>query len=209
MDNILNLNKEQLQFISSYLKEMKKFSKETFNHIIDVSQLSLMMAKNLGMSDEDARELYVGALLHDIGKLQIPSEILHKPKLTNEEFAIIKNHSQFGYDKLGSLFNDNIKNMVINHHEKPNGSGYPRGLKDEDLSKFDKIISVCDVTSALKLPRCYKEGMKPTKIISILNEDAEKGNLDKKYVDVMVNTYLKRLSEQENLEQGQSLSLNR
>ncbi|MBQ7308475.1 MAG: HD domain-containing protein [Clostridia bacterium] len=195
-NNELDLTNEQITFIANYLREMKKFSKETYNHIIDVSQLSLMMAKEANLSLQETKDLYVGALLHDIGKLQIPSEVLHKPKLTDEEFGMIKNHSQLGYDALGELFSDDVKNLVVNHHEKPNGRGYPKGLKDNELSQLDKILAVCDVTSALKLPRCYKEGMQPEQIVSILNENAMKGDLDEKSVNLMVDTYLNKLIEE-------------
>lgn len=189
--NELRLNAEQMDFIKNYLRQMKNFSKETFNHIINVSEISLVMAKAANLSPEDTRNLYIGAILHDIGKLQIPSEILHKPKLTDEEFNTIKNHSQLGYNALGDMFNDEVKNLVVNHHEKPNGRGYPRGLKDEQLSDLDKILAVSDVVSALKLPRCYKEGMPDDKISSILTECAERGDLDQKYVDLAIKTYLK------------------
>ena len=205
-NNELNLTEEQITFIAKYLKEMKSFSRETYNHIIDVSQLSLMMAKEANLSEQETKDLYVGALLHDIGKLQIPSEVLHKPKLTDEEFGMIKNHSQLGYDALGELFSDNVKNLVVNHHEKPNGRGYPRGLKNEQLSNLDKILAVCDVTSALKLPRCYKEGMQPEQIVSILNENAMKGDLDYDSVNLMVDSYLNKLIEEKESQKVLSLT---
>ena len=207
MENELNLRDEQMNFIKEYLKAMKGFSKETYNHIIDVSQLALSMAENAGLGPTETKELYIGALLHDIGKLQIPSEVLHKPKLTNEEFDLIKTHSQKGYDVLGNLFNENIKNLVINHHEKPNGKGYPRGLTNDQLSESDKILAVCDVTSALQLPRCYKEGMPADKIAEILTESAEKGDLDAKYVNLMINTYLNPLIEKQNQEKEEQYVL--
>lgn len=204
MDNELDLRDDQITYIATYMKAMKNFSRETYNHIIDVSQLALMMAQNAGLGATETKELYIGALLHDIGKLQIPSEVLHKPKLTDEEFNLIKTHSQKGYDALGDLFNQNIKNLVINHHEKPNGKGYPRGLNYQQLSESDKILAVCDVTSALQLPRCYKEGMPADKIKTILTDCAEKGDLDARYVNLMVETYLNpKIEEQQKSQEEQ------
>lgn len=185
------LSVEQLDFLKDYLEKMKEFSIETYNHIINVSEIALVMAKESNLSEYDTQVLYYGALLHDIGKLEVPSEILHKPKLTDEEMNYVRQHSKYGYNSLKNLFSDEIINLVLNHHEKPNGKGYPRGLTDSELTKLDKILAVCDVTSALKLPRCYKEGMPTEKIVAILSDCAEKGDLDAKCVNMVCKSYLK------------------
>lgn len=110
--------------------------------------MAIALGKWLGYSEESILELSIVGLLHDIGKLKIPEEIVNKPgKLTSDEFGLMKSHSFYSYEILLETgdFNEDILLGVLQHHEKVNGTGYPNGLKGEDIHKYAKIIAVCDI----------------------------------------------------------------
>src|SRR5690606_1819289 len=110
------------------------------------------------LSDKEVEALGVGALLHDIGKIFIPPSILNKPShLTDEEFEIVKAHTEYGYDLLRKQhqFPMVVAHCAYQHHERIDGSGYPRGLKNYEIHKFGKIIGVADVFDAMTSNRVY------------------------------------------------------
>ncbi len=141
------------------LSDISSYDDYTFNHSINVTVVSVMIGMCLFYSQEKLRDLGLGVLLHDIGKTQIPSEILTKPaKLTKEEYEIIKKHTWHGFEILRA--NPEIKitsaHVALQHHERYDGSGYPRRLKGRRILEFARIASIADVYDALSNDRCYR-----------------------------------------------------
>lgn len=133
----------------------------TAGHQRRVAKLSVAIAKELGLAQVTIEAIEVAATVHDIGKIQIPSEILTKPtKLTNLEYEIIKNHPQAGYDILKDVnFSYPIAKIILQHHEKIDGSGYPNKLKGNEILLEAKIISVADVVEAMASHRPYRASL--------------------------------------------------
>ncbi len=140
---------------------LKVSDEYTFKHSVDVATMAMVIAKKLGMSQEEVYDIGIAGLLHDIGKSKIPNEILNKPgRLTEEEFAVMKQHPTYGYQilKENKELKDIIKLAVLQHHEKINGAGYPLGVEEARICQFAKIISVVDIYDALVTDRPYKQG---------------------------------------------------
>lgn len=136
----------------------------TFAHSVNVCVLSLMTGITLGFNNEELANLGVGALLHDLGKVKIPDEILNKPgKLTREEFSTIKMHTTYGYNLILNAKNlDKTHAMIAyQHHESFDGSGYPLGIKEEKFIVQAQIISIADKFDALTADRVYRRSFPP------------------------------------------------
>jgi len=149
-------------------------------HSVAVCALMIALAKQLGLNPEQTRSLGIAGLLHDLGKAMMPMEVLNKPgKLTDEEFAIIKTHPEEGYNLLlSSTGADEIAlDVVLHHHEKTDGSGYPKRLKDSEISLFAKMGAVCDVYDAITSNRPYKAGWDPAESLRRMAEWAN-GHFD-------------------------------
>lgn len=133
----------------------------TAGHQERVAELAKCIGLEMGLPEENIHAIYLAGVVHDIGKIHIPAEILAKPsKLTNIEFELIKTHAQAGYDILkGISFPWPIAEIVWQHHERLNGSGYPRGLKDSEILLETKIIAVADVVDAMSSHRPYRAGL--------------------------------------------------
>lgn len=142
------------------ISTLKTSDEYTFKHSVDVATLSMIIARNQGMSQKDIYNIGIAGLLHDMGKSKIPLEILNKPaKLSDEEFAIMKQHSVMGYDILKEKkeFSGAISLAVLQHHEKMNGRGYPLGCTADKICPYAKVLSVTDVYDALVTERPYKK----------------------------------------------------
>src|SRR5699024_6731484 len=142
-----------------------------FHHSLNVTIYTLAIGKELKLSEKELTELGFGAMLHDIGKIFIDSNILQKPnKLTDEEFHAIKQHTTLGFDYLRK--NTDLPTIIAHcayqHHERIDGSGYPRGITDLEIHKYAKIIGIADVFDAVTSNRVYREAMLPHKGIEIL-----------------------------------------
>ena len=135
--------------------------KYTSGHSRRVAEYSKMLAQALGKDEKAQQEIYLFALLHDIGKIGIPDGIINKKgRLTDEEYAEIKKHPKIGYEILKSItILPNLKAGVRWHHERLDGSGYPDGLKDEDIPEYAKIISVADAYDAMTSNRSYRDSL--------------------------------------------------
>jgi len=133
----------------------------TAGHQVRVADLAAALAKQLGLPEEQVHAIHLAGIVHDLGKIQIPAEILSKPgKITDLEFGLIKVHPQAGYDILkGISFPWPIAQMVLQHHERLDGSGYPQGLKDGDILIEARILSVADVVEAISAHRPYRPGL--------------------------------------------------
>ena len=144
----------------------------TRGHSVRVAKYSRMLAEKLALSAEDCENVYYMALLHDIGKIKIPPEVLNKNgKLTDEEFKTIKSHSGLGYTVLKDI--SIMPELAIgagSHHERPDGKGYPKGLKGDEIPRVAQIIAVADTFDAMYSDRPYRKRMNFEKAVSIIKE---------------------------------------
>ena len=167
-------------------------SKETGNHVKRVAQYSKDLALLYGLDIKEAQILFDASPMHDIGKVGIPDEILKKPtKLTKEEFEIMKTHAEIGYKLLKGSKRPVLKAAAIvakEHHEKYDGSGYPRGIKGEDIHIYGRITALADVFDALGSHRYYKKAWEDDRIIDLLI--SEKG---KHFDPVLVDLFMDNL----------------
>lgn len=133
----------------------------TSGHQKRVAKLALLIAKKMGLSEIQQEGIMLGAHIHDIGKIQVPAEILNRPgPLSRPEFEIIKMHPQVGYDIIkNTQFPWPIKEMILQHHERLDGSGYPYGLKGEQIILEAQIIAVADVVEAINSHRPYRAAL--------------------------------------------------
>ena len=162
----------------------------TSDHQHRVCQLAVPLARELGLSSDKVEGIRIASLIHDIGKIGLPTEILSKPsKLTDIEFSLIKGHSQIGYDILKSIdFSYPIAQIVLQHHEKINGSGYPRGLKGNEILLEAKIICVADVVEAMSSFRPYRPALGIEKALEEITQN--KGILyDSEVVDICLKLF--------------------
>ncbi|MPN40731.1 Cyclic di-GMP phosphodiesterase [bioreactor metagenome] len=141
----------------------------------------------MGYDDNFTDTIEIASLIHDIGKIGIPDEILNKKdKLTEEEFSIIKSHTTLGAEILSDvdLINSQILNGPLEHHEKLDGTGYPYGKKDDQISDIGKILSVADIYDALTTERPYKKAWNKEDAISFLRKDQDIKH-SKKVIDAL------------------------
>jgi putative nucleotidyltransferase with HDIG domain len=155
------------------LSRIKAADTYTFQHSVSICALLVSFAHALGMDAATVEEAGLGGLLHDVGKMKIPNEILNKPgKLTDEEFSIMKSHAALSRDLLMGV--PGVSGMVIQiageHHEKMGGGGYPRGIAGDDISQIGRMTAIVDVYDALTSNRVYHKGMEPTEVLKKLLE---------------------------------------
>lgn len=151
-----------------------------YRHSINVGILSTMLARWMGLKEEEVIEISRAGLLHDIGKMAINQEVLHKPgKLTEEEFKEMKKHVSSSYEIIKNIdfISDNIKEGVYSHHEKEDGSGYPRGLKGEEIPLYGKIMALADIFDAMTSNRVYRNMESPFKVMEMFERESF-GKLD-------------------------------
>ncbi len=142
--------------------------KETENHTLRVTQLALAIAEQMGASPCELEAIRRGALLHDIGKMGIPDSILLKPdRLTDEEWAIMRRHPTYAYELLSPItYLKSALEIPYCHHEKWDGSGYPRGLRGDQIPLAARIFAVADVWDALGSDRPYRQAWQPERMIA-------------------------------------------
>jgi len=160
----------------------------THTHSINVSIYSLSLAKFLGLKDKDLEDMGMASMMHDLGKSKVDAAIINKNgKLSDAEFTEMKNHPQRGYDiavKMG-IKDSRILSGIRDHHEKLDGGGYPRGLKDKQISLFARIIAVADVFDALTTKRSYKDAMPSFQAIKIMKNQMDT-HLDMRLINALV-----------------------
>jgi len=153
------------------LFKLRGFDEYTYTHSINVSLLAVLLGKHLGLDRPTLLQLGLAGMYHDVGKARIPEAILNKPgKLTDAEFNVMKSHPLEGYRLLADKkdLNPEIARAVVEHHERHDGSGYPRGLRGEDIGLFSRVIGIVDVYDALTSRRVYKEPMAPSKALGLM-----------------------------------------
>jgi len=189
--NLMEAN-QQLLFayeatIEGWSRAMDLRDRETEGHSQRVAELTVKLAKEFGMSEEEATHIHRGALLHDMGKIGIPDSILHKPaSLTDEEWVVMRKHPQFAYDMLYSIeYLRPALDIPYCHHEKWDGSGYPRGLKKDEIPFAARLFAIVDVWDALTSDRPYRSAWKKDDAISYVREQSDK-HFDPQVVDVFL-----------------------
>lgn len=191
--DIYNLNIEientQREIIQTLGAISETRSKETGNHVKRVAEYSYLLAKLHGLDEDECKILKNASPMHDVGKIAIPDDILNKPaKLTPNEFDVIKTHSRLGYEMLCHSQRPILKTASIiahEHHEKYNGSGYPRGLSGENIHIYGRITAIADVFDALGSDRCYKKAWELDAIIELLKKETG-GHFDPKLVQLFL-----------------------
>jgi len=158
----LNIQKEQMEaMVNALAKVVELRDPYTSGHQSRVSEMAVKIAKKLGWDNDRTLGLSLASMVHDIGKIYVPAEFLNKPgKLTDTEFVIIKQHPSIGHEILSVAdFKWPIADIVLQHHEKYDGKGYPNNLKGDEIMDEAQIISVSDVYDAMCNRRPYREGL--------------------------------------------------
>ncbi len=172
------------------LARLKTVDDYTYMHSVAVCAMMVALSKQLGQDEEQIRQAGLAGLMHDLGKALMPMEVLNKPgKLTEAEFAIIKTHPSEGHRLLltGQKVDPVVLDVCLHHHEKTDGSGYPKGLKDAEISVFAKMGAVCDVYDAITSNRPYKSGWDPAESLRKMAEWSN-GHFDAKIFQAFVKS---------------------
>jgi putative nucleotidyltransferase with HDIG domain len=163
--------------------------KDTYllEHSLNVAILLANFGTYVGLNEEQIQELALSGFLHDIGKIKIPDEILHKPgRLDDQEMTIMKDHVYFGTKVLIEMgIPDSIVETIGQHHERLDCYGYPDGLRGDEITQFGRMIAIVDTYDAITADRCYKVGMSSKKALQILMQDAPE-----KYDEGLVNQFV-------------------
>lgn len=157
--------------ISFDMTDLRSYDNYTFAHSVNVAVLCSAIGMGMSMSQEELVDLVQAALLHDLGKLEIPTDILNKPeRLTRDEYDIMKKHAEFSYQLISERWDISayVKTAVRFHHENEDGSGYPQGLEGDEIPLFAKILHVADVYDALRSKRPYKKPYAPSEAAEYL-----------------------------------------
>lgn len=155
------------------LLRIKEVDEYTYVHSISVSALCISFAQGLGFDSTKIKQIGIGGLLHDIGKMKVPLDILNKPgPLSEKEFEVMKRHVKDGESALQQYPNldQECTCVTSHHHERLDGTGYPDGLKGNEISEFGQIAAIVDIYDALSSERCYKNAMPPTDALKKLFE---------------------------------------
>jgi putative nucleotidyltransferase with HDIG domain len=155
-----NLNELHSATIETLAMALDYRDRITSGHSRRVAEMTIGIVRDLGITNGDLVQIEHGALLHDIGKLRIPESILWKPSnLTSEEWQIMRRHPEYGFDFVNKIgFLKGAADIILSHHEKFDGSGYPRGLKGDEISYGTRIFTLVDSVDAIVCDRPYRRG---------------------------------------------------
>jgi HD-GYP domain-containing protein (c-di-GMP phosphodiesterase class II) len=171
-----------------WLTQLKNRDEYTSIHSLNVCILALFFGRSLGMNTSQLIDLGLGALLHDIGKLHVPLEILNKPqRLTDEEFEVVKRHTLLGFDLLKNKdeFSRDSLAVIKNHHERIDGYGYPHGLQSFSIDLYSRIVKIVDVYDAVTSNRVYHREITPYHALNCIYSDRN-GAFDEKLVQAFM-----------------------
>lgn len=162
----------------------------TVSHTISATAISVSIAKLAGLSPREVRSIGYGAFLHDLGKIAIPVEILESPgRLSPSEMRVMKTHVEITEKIIRGVVSDEVCEIAVRHHEKLDGSGYPRGLSGGDLTYPQRILAVADIISALSGRRSYKESLPKEEVVGILRDMEAYGKLSSRACEVVYSHY--------------------
>ena len=163
LKKLLSPGSTRSQALASLVRALKEADADTEDHVLRTQRMGAMLGRRIGLTDAELAQQELLCLLHDIGKIGIPLEILNKPgKLEDQEWAVLRTHPEKGYQI--AMSSDELKpiaEMVLDHHERWDGKGYPRGLKGEDIPVLSRIISIVDAYDAMVNDRAYRKALKP------------------------------------------------
>lgn len=190
--NSIYTRKNDNREIIDCITQIRKVDEYTYYHSVNVSLLAMLIGKWLKLSPDDTYMLVQAGLLHDIGKSLIPPEILNKPgKLTEEEFEKVKKHPEYGFYLIKSMrgIDQRVAEAIYYHHEREDGSGYPKGLVGDQISRFAKILGVADTFDAMTANRTYRVKSSPFRVFEMMQNGCF-GYLD----PVILDTFLSNIS---------------
>jgi putative nucleotidyltransferase with HDIG domain len=193
---------------------MRQYDDTTYIHSLNVSIICNIIGKWLHFSPEDLEVITLCGLLHDLGKLMIPSKIITKPaKLTDDEFTTIKTHTIRGYNILkNKKIDPRIKHAALMHHERCDGSGYPYGFYSEQIDPFAKLVSIADVYDAMTCARVYRGPLCPFKVVNIFETEGYT-KYDPRYIitfmEGIVQTYIHNRVRLSNNLEGEIIMINK
>ena len=196
------------------LHNMREFDDATFVHCLNVSLICRVFAQWLKLSPEDVQLASICGLLHDIGKLKIPEEIITKPaRLTEQEYNIIKKHTIEGYNILKNQdIDEHIKNAALMHHERFDGTGYPLGLRGNKIDFFARLVAIADVYDATTSARVYRGPLCPFKVIELFEQegyDKYDAHMIITFLENIVNTYMNNKVRLSNGKEGEIVFINK
>ena len=192
MQLVDELNQSMVRNSDAFLSlvRLKNVDEYTYLHSVAVCALMVALGRQLGLEGDMLKQAGIAGLLHDIGKMHIPNEILNKPgRLTDEEFSIVKAHPQKGWKILKASYgvSEQVLDVCLHHHERVDGNGYPDKLSGEALTLFARMGAVCDVYDAITSDRCYKKGWDPAESIRKMTSWKD-GHFDEKIFHAFVKT---------------------
>lgn len=180
--------------ISVLLSILKISSIDTYNHSIRVAKITEQLLQQLNKyNNKDKENIIIGALLHDIGKVFLPFNITSAPYiLSDEEMGIVKVHPYIGYEIVKDTFPKIVSDIILMHHEKADGSGYPNGNRLRNIPNYVLIVQVADIFDAIRSARPYKKGETVDKAISIMEKECRMIKLDDEYVNNLKNIIMEK-----------------
>lgn len=190
VSNALRLMEGSTIHMFDMLHNLPAHDDSIYEHSTNVALISATIGKWLNLSETEINNLLLAGLLHDLGKIAIPPELLNKQgKLTDEEFATIKSHPKGSYELIKELPLDiNIKEACLLHHERCDGTGYPFGVSGTKISSYAKILAIADVYDAMTSPRSYRQALPPFKAIEIFEREGFQ-----KYDPKFIMTFLEHI----------------
>ncbi len=191
MLSTLTLNTKQAEeFLLMMIYSIDFKSPATMLHSVNTTSVSIYIGEKMGLDDRSLSQIYTAALIHDIGKITTPTSILeYNGRLNDVQMEIMREHVSETRNILYDVIDSDTVDIAVNHHEKLDGTGYPRGLKAEELSISSRIVAVADIASALLGRRSYKDHYSWEKTLSIFKDMVEGGKLDAGIVAVVEDNY--------------------
>lgn len=188
--NLILENNLKKPRVKALLDRLRNYDEETYRHSLNVAYTIALMTPYLfhdvRVEDVCVSNLVESALLHDIGKLSVPREVLHKPgQLDKRELAYIRQHPINGINYLNGEFSKVVYDVVFSHHEKLDGSGYPCGYLKEEIPEAARIVAVADMYSAITEKRCYKDAFGKNQAVDILMKELP-DKIDERFLDVLL-----------------------
>ncbi len=187
VNNLLGQNNVLLNLI-----DIKSYDSYTFAHSVNVAAISILIGQLMNIPEKKLIDIGIGAILHDVGKILIPQEIINKTgDLDDEELQIIRDHPRLGYNYLKEYTNISplSRIIILSHHERLDGSGYPKGLNDEEIHKYAKIVAIADVFDALTSDRIYRNRWSINDVV-----DYFMSNVNIKFDQIMVEHFIRNVA---------------
>ena len=187
----LYLSRNTIIELFDMINQLHSINDSIYAHCVNVALISRMLGRWLHLEQDELDLLTCCGLLHDIGKIAVPDDILNKPgKLSDEEFATIKSHTTLGYEMLQhQTLDSRIKDCVLLHHERYDGSGYPNGLSENDIPDFAAIVGIADVYDAMTAARSYRKPLCAFEVIDKFERDGYQ-----KYHTKYIHTFLNQIA---------------